>query len=270
MHSHGFLVTTGLAAAFAAQAAYAGQHEGHQAAAAGGGTAAQVSQCVQAQSVVGGVINAALKRLEDARLTNSPAAMRDAADDVQGALLDVRAQLAPCAELETAAAEAQPGPALPTVQQTPAAPAPGAVDPHAGHVMPASPPAAPRTPAADVVRTPGAAQRPAAPDPHAGHVMPSTTAGPTAPSAGARSAAERNAVTATSGSSSAAAAAVHAPPTSITDLKCRSEVDPKTAPRMLYGGRMHYFCTEAERAEFAKNPARYVAAPAQATPTHAH
>jgi YHS domain-containing protein len=53
-------------------------------------------------------------------------------------------------------------------------------------------------------------------------------------------------------------------------LKCSNAVDQKTAPRMLYQGRMYYFCTEASRAEFAKDPARFVTAPPQATPAHAH
>jgi YHS domain-containing protein len=39
---------------------------------------------------------------------------------------------------------------------------------------------------------------------------------------------------------------------------------------MLYQGRMYYFCTDASRAEFAKDPAKYVTAPAQAAPAHAH
>jgi YHS domain-containing protein len=47
-------------------------------------------------------------------------------------------------------------------------------------------------------------------------------------------------------------------------------MDPKTAPRMLYQGRMYYFCAEASRAEFAKDPSKFVTAPPQAAPAHAH
>jgi YHS domain-containing protein len=39
---------------------------------------------------------------------------------------------------------------------------------------------------------------------------------------------------------------------------------------MLYQGRMYYFCTEASRAEFAKDPSKFVTAPPQAAPAHAH
>jgi YHS domain-containing protein len=53
-------------------------------------------------------------------------------------------------------------------------------------------------------------------------------------------------------------------------LKCRNQVDPKTASRMLYQGRTFYFCTESDRAEFAKDPGKYVKAPAQSAPAHAH
>ncbi len=160
---------------------------------------AQTAQCSQAQPVVTGLLEDASKRLEAARLTNSAAAMRDAADDVQSALVDVRAQLAPCAQMATSAP----------------ASAPGAQDAHAGHVMPSTP-----TPA------------PAA-----------STARPAPPM----------------------------PPTAITALKCGAPVDPKTAPRMLYQGQMYYFCSEQERAAFAKDPGTPATAPTQGTaPAHAH
>jgi YHS domain-containing protein len=61
------------------------------------------------------------------------------------------------------------------------------------------------------------------------------------------------------------------PVTEFAQLMCESKVDPKGAPRMLYQGRTYYFCSEQDRAEFAKNPAKHVKAPApQAAPTHAH
>jgi YHS domain-containing protein len=56
----------------------------------------------------------------------------------------------------------------------------------------------------------------------------------------------------------------------MADLKCTNAVDQKTAPRMLHQGRMYYFCTEASRAEFAKDPAKHVTAPPAAAPAHAH
>jgi len=41
---------------------------------------------------------------------------------------------------------------------------------------------------------------------------------------------------------------------------------------MLHQGRMYYFCTEQERAAFAREPAKYVPAAAAASPApeHAH
>ena len=68
----------------------------------------------------------------------------------------------------------------------------------------------------------------------------------------------------------ASRASAPTPPVNIAELKCSNAVDPKTAPRMLYQGRMYYFCTEASRAEFAKDPAKFVTAPPQAAPAHAH
>jgi hypothetical protein len=79
-----FLLSFALAGVVTAGSAVAGQHEGHQAGAAP--SAAHVTECRKAQPVITQLLNAALKRLEDARLTNSAAAMRDAADDVQAAL----------------------------------------------------------------------------------------------------------------------------------------------------------------------------------------
>jgi hypothetical protein len=115
------VLTFGLAGVIGVGAAAADQHEGHQAGAAATPSAAQVAECRQAQPVVAGLLDAALKRLEDARLTNSAVAMRDAADDVQTALIDVRTRLAPCAETQTAPAVAPPG--APTTQPGSAAPA---------------------------------------------------------------------------------------------------------------------------------------------------
>ena len=95
-----------------AAAGAAGQQSGNQAVGAGPG-AATLARCAQAQPEITITIDAAAARLEAARQTNSPAAMRAAIDDVQAALRDVRIRLAPCAALAPA-------------------------DPHAGHAMPAT------------------------------------------------------------------------------------------------------------------------------------
>ncbi len=76
---------------------------------------AEVTACAQAQPTVDRLLTTADSRLEAARQTNDPAAMRAAVEALQGTLRDVRAQLAPCA-----------------------APA-NEADPHAGHQMPQKP-----------------------------------------------------------------------------------------------------------------------------------
>lgn len=270
-----FVLSFSLAGLIGIGSVAAGQHEGHPAGAVGTPSAAQVTQCRQAQPVITGLLDAGLKRLEEARLTNSAAAMRDAADDVQAILIDARTQLAPCGEMQMATTTSQTSPVgasvtVPTTAQMPAQRAPAAASPrapaaqprstapvaadsHAAHVMPGVP--ARQTPAASSVSQPSASPAPsaapAASDAHADHAGLSTPAPESVPAGAAR-------------------ATAVAPPTSIADLKCTEAPDPKTAPRMLYQGRMYYFCTEASRAEFAKDPAKYVTAPPQAAPAHAH
>ena len=380
---------------------------------------AAAGECMQAQPRVTQTIDAANARLDVARQTNSPAAMRAALDDLQGALGSLRAQLAPCASAPAVApagghtGHAMPG--MPNVQQSPATqpgtpvmqpgttqPAPGAVkpnapapaggapaaDPHAGHAMQGGAATSARVPGnaatmpaghampmgaggvgatTALVRDPrcasgninpetapraehggqayyfctetarqlfvtdpaaylagGAAARPApagggrpaakpaaAADSHAGHAMP-TVASPAAqapvdhsnmpgmagmrtagaqakpavadhsahamPSSGTAGASGTSAAPGAAGPPAASAATLASgrrPATAVGDLRCASTVEPKTAPRMLHGGQMYYFCSAEDRAEFAKNPQRYVtAAPAvpggQAAPAHAH
>lgn len=301
----------------------------------------QIGECAQAQPVVNASLDAALEQLDQARQTNSAAALRAAADDLQATLLDVRARLAPCAAMQPAGGHAghvMPSggptwPSSPNVERPPATqpgtpvmqpgsprPAPGAVNQeapappttgagapagvHAGHtttavteapfikdprcneeVEPTTSPQAfyqGRTYyfcsesdrqrfVADPARYLGTPAGPAATDPHPGHTMPTT-----APRAPARDSGDPHAghvmPSAPDGPAptTGASAARPAPPTSLTDLKCGAPVDPKTAPRMLYQGRMYYFCSEQERAEFAKEPGSYATGSAQATPAHAH
>lgn len=98
---------------------------------------AAVAECAQAQPQVLRTIETANLRLEAARQDNSPPAMRAAIDDLQGALRQVRAQLAACSALQAAAsADPHGGHAMPQTEAEPAvAPAPAAParDPHAGH-----------------------------------------------------------------------------------------------------------------------------------------
>ena len=293
-----FLLSFGLAGAMAVSNADAGQHEGHQAGTAP--SAAQITECRQAQPVITELLNAAVKRLEDARLTNSAAAMRDAADDVQAALVDMRTQFAPCSVMQAVAADPRTAPAAPATpapaavaapapQRGSPAAVPAAADPHAGHAAPVAPPTSTsRAPAAAPARPSASPQRtaPSAPaDSHAGHTTlaapasrtpPASATRPSAPGQLAQPASEAHAdhttppASARPATSTASRGSAATPPTNIAELKCSIAVDPKTAPRMLYQGRMYYFCTEASRAEFAKDPAKFVTAPPQAAPAHAH
>lgn len=277
----------------------------------GQGAATSAAECAQAQARADRTIDVANRRLETARQSNSPAALRAAVDDMQAALRQLRVEIAPCANVQGAAGAADPhaGHAMPNMQQAPAAPpgtpvmrpgstapapaavapaspAPGsAAVPHAGHVMPG----APAMPAADPrMAAPPAAPRSARPapapnaDPHAGHVMPG------APAAPARSAPAAAAPRATTPAPAAGAApqagqtmpagahtmpgmapsapAMTMPANPVTDagkLMCATKVEPKKAPNVTYRGRTYYFCSESDRAEFAKDPARYFKSPAK-------
>jgi YHS domain-containing protein len=203
----------------------------------------------------------------------------------------------------TSAPRATSRPSAPT--RAPASPA--AADPHAGHVMPgAAQPAAPargtgspaparpgasRAPAGDPhagMVMPGAARPQSAapstpPQPaaagHAGMVMPSASAGTSGRSPQPQTGATRNQTAqsavappaAGAGPAAMAMSSGRSPATALAELKCESRVDSRTAPRMLYQGRMYYFCSVEERAEFAKSPEKYVNAPASDTaPAPAH
>ena len=273
MESRTFTVSLAIAAALSAATPAAGQHDTHQAGTGTAPSAAQVAECRQAQPVVSGLLDAALKRLDDARLTNSPAAMRDAADDLQAALVDMRSQLTPCRTMQTAPAEPHAADSMPTAPAspagrpgTPAAPerapvaSPGNAAPHVGHATPE----ASRRPSS---RAPAAAPPPTRPsaagtagtathDTHAGDSTPAPSLAPAVPTS------PRSAMPLSTG---------RRPVTSLAQLKCERTVDPKTASRMLYQGRMYYFCSTEERAEFAKAPERFVTAVApEPAPAHAH
>lgn len=315
METRVLVLSLGLAGVIGVASVAAGQHEGHQAGNAAAPSTAEVTQCRQVQPVITELLNASLKRLEDGRLTNSAAAMRDAADDVQTALVDMRTQLEPCGVMQATtdapvghAMPATPAPSapaarMPATQPGAASSAPAAADPHAAHATSAAPPTSTsRTPAADPhagMAMPGAA-RPAAPargtasptpappgasraasNPHAGMVMPGATR-PSAPAAtsGLATPSQSGATRAPGAAAPPTAGAGHAamamssgrtPVTALAELKCESRADPRTTPRVLYEGRMYYFCSVEERAEFVKSPEKYVNAPAsEAAPTHGH
>jgi YHS domain-containing protein len=253
-----------------------------------------VAECAQAQPQLMQTLDAANMRLEAARQNNSPAAMRAAMDDLQGALGSLRAQLAPCAALQAAApADPHAGHAMPVAGNLALIKDPGCTAtvnsetaPRAEHAGQnyyfcserdrqlfvtdpvnylQSPTVGQTVPAVRTPTRPSAGSRPAAPrapaaaDPHAGMVMPGA-ARPTAPAG-----------TSGAGHTATALSSGRMPVIAMADLKCQSRPDPRTTPRMLYGGRMYYFCSVAERAEFAKSPEKYVNAPASETaPAHGH
>jgi len=204
------------------------QHEGHQPAA---DDDVSLAQCAQVQPVIQKLIGSALMRLENARQTNSAAELRAAANDVEGALRDLQAQLAPCTK--TKVIDPHTGhamPIAPAARPSPAKP-PAAADPHAGHVT--SPPAKPSPATAKPMATkPGAEKSPAG-DAHAGH-EPQTTK----PEAGAPAGAPE-----------------------ATDPVCGLKVDPASAPSARHNGQTYYFCSEQHQRSFQKDPVKYLPKP---------
>jgi len=108
MNAHGLRLAVLLTTTFAPGMAAAQDHVQHP------GTpqaSTEAAQCARVQPVVDNIIAAAMSRLESARQSNHPAEMRAAVDHLEGALRDIRTQLAPCSAAAAAA------------------------DPHAGHTM---------------------------------------------------------------------------------------------------------------------------------------
>lgn len=136
MRMHALRVTIALTVVFVPSRA-AAQHEGHQLPAPA--AAAEMAQCAQVQPAVQHIIDAAMARLESARQSNSAADMRAAIDSLEGALRDIRTQLAPCASAAAAPHQGHGTPAG-TGAAAPAA-SPPAADSHAGHQVPATQPA---------------------------------------------------------------------------------------------------------------------------------
>jgi len=156
---------------------------------------------------------------------------------------------APAAPAAPTASRPAPATAARTQRATPAAPA--SPDPHAGHQMPA---AAPRT----NVAKPQAATVTTAVDPHAGHSATSSAdphAGHTSTAAADAHAGHQMPTTAASGPTLWS--------TRVEALTCATAVDPKATPRTTYRGVMYFFCSERDRQDFLKSPAKYVAAPAR-------
>ena len=99
------LITAALVATMprAAAAQREGHHTAGQAAAAPGVDPAQLAACIESQRQTSALVDAANARLETARQTNQPSALRSAIDDLQTTLSSIRTQLATCSQLQAAA-----------------------------------------------------------------------------------------------------------------------------------------------------------------------
>lgn len=227
-----------------AQQAPAVDHGAHQTRPADAG-----AECMAAQSKVAVTAATAQGRLEMARQTNEPAAMRAAVDEALIALGALLSATEPCRQAPPTggmdhSTMAMPQPGAPVSPRPPAATA----DPHAGHAMPA-PPARP-----GAKRAASPAPKPV--DPHAGMNMPAAAAKPAA-KPGARPASKPADPHAGHSPAPPAAAKVAGDP---KKLACSPAVDPENAPTTTYKGTAYYFCSAAERLRFIQNPEAYLKA----------
>lgn len=256
---------------------------------ASGSSNADITQCLQAQTVVSEMLSDAAARVEAARQTNSSSVMRAAIDDMNALTRNLRSQIAPCARMQPVAAsvaEAKPPlpsaaaplptptpaepvtPAPPTAAQA-AEPAPAsAVHEHAGPTAPAVTTAAAAVPADPQPLTPAPAPVPApvavapppsatVPETHTDHQASSTVAAPA--SAGvAKAAAPPRAAAPTVTRKPAPASLPAATPrfwaTRLEDLRCTTGVAGSGSPRTTYQGTTYFFCTEHDRLNFLRNP----------------
>ena len=253
------LITIVLAASVLVPAIASAQHDhGAPAAAPAGVDPAQLAACVDAQRQTSTLVEAANARLEAARQTNQPSAMRSAMEDLQATLATIRARLDACTTFQAAAGAMaghnmagmtmgnMPGMVMPGAPNTSASPA---TAPGTAVMNPGSPSTAP------------AAAPPAAGDAHAGHAAapPPSTATPRAAAPRAAGAAPR---------APAPSAAKPAPPAATASpkmvmvmtaldpakLQCPTKIDPKMAPKTTYQGKTYYFCSAKDRDEFLTDP----------------
>ena len=280
-----------LTVALAAAASPAVAQDAHQMTQAAGGSA-EVAQCMQAQAVVAPALQAARARLEMARQANSAAAMRAAVDTLDAVLLDVRMRLEPCGQMSAAAAGPMAGQAMPSTSWDPvSAPAGQNMANMPGQNMATMPAPAAQKP----VAAPPRAVAPAAPNQAAapagqnmanmpGHNManvpaPATRkpaaatrrgAAPAAPNQAAPSAGQTmanmpghnmaNMPSPPSAAATKSGTPAATQPDMVEDPVSKTQVDIRTALRVLYQGRVYYFRSDKERQEFMKNPAKYVSA----------
>jgi YHS domain-containing protein len=195
------------------------QHEGHQA----GGQAGDQACLGRAKESLR-IVEAADRRLEEARQTNSPRQMRAAVDDLQAALVEVKTQLSLC--VTPAAGGAGSGmqgmdhsgmKEIDRMAAPPKSPAPPRKTEGMDHSqMDRSKTSAPRT---------TAPPKPAEPAP----------------------------------TSHEEKEASQVPPQTITkDPVCGMEVGPEATQKAIYQGKTYYFCSRADREKFLSDPEAYV------------
>ena len=206
----------------------------------GAGPSPEMVQCGRVQPAVDKIITAAMTRVESARLSNNPAEMRAAVDQLEAALRDIRVQLAPCAAGEAAAGHTMPG-----MPPAPAGPAAAPMD-HSKMPMGGKPTA-----------KPGAASgtKPAAPIDHSRMPMGDKPAA----KSGAAAAGKPAAPAAPMDHSTMPMSEVQ--PGRVMDPVNGLMVDPATAPKTTYQGQTYYFSSEQSQKEFLETPARFAKKP---------
>ena len=246
MNTHSLRLAMAFAAAFVPGIALA-QHEAHQAGA--GQASPEMGQCARVQPVVDNIIAASMARLELARQSNNPAEMRAAVDRLEAALRDIRTQLAPCSAVAVVA-DPPAGHTMPSMPQSPDAPAATAPMDHSRMPMGGAPAARPGTAAGTKPA------RPAAPTDHSKMPMGGTPAAKPGAATGAKPAGPMAPM-----DHSKMPAGGEAKPGKVMDPVNGLMVDAATALKTMYQGQTYYFSSEQTRKEFSENPAKFAKKP---------
>jgi YHS domain-containing protein len=183
-------------------------------------------------------------------LTLRPAAMTMHAGHAGATPTIAPSQPSAPAPADPHAEHAMPKPAPPPDATVPTAKPPAVADPHADHQTPATKPATvPGKPPATATKPKPAATA----QPHAGHQMPSAPKTATAPKPTTKP--------------PATATDPHAGHTEAPQTKKEMDpvnglmVDPATAPKTTYQGRLYYFSSEQSLKQFLENPAKFAKPP---------
>jgi YHS domain-containing protein len=169
------------------------------------------------------IVEAANRRLEEARQANSPRQMRSAVDDFQAALAEIKTQLSLCVSPAAGVGSGMQG-----------------MD-HSGMKemdRMAAPPKSP-APATKTVETDHSRMD------HSKMSAPGTTAPPERAEPAPPTSQEKE--------------ASQVPLQTITkDPVCGMEVGPRATQKATYQGKTYYFCSRADREKFLSDPSKYV------------